>query len=52
MAKIILFIYSFGPFELVFKFPYKSSMGLAHPLLSWEFTFKFIEIEGRRKGSQ
>jgi hypothetical protein len=46
------FTYSFGPFELVFKFPYKSSMGLAHPLLSWEFSFKFIEFEGRRKGSQ
>jgi hypothetical protein len=47
-----VFTYSFGPFELVFKFPYKSSMGLAHPLLSWEFSFKFIEFEGRRKGSQ
>ena len=46
------FIYSFGPFELVYKFPYFYSMGLAHPFLSWAFSFKFIEFEGRREGCQ
>jgi hypothetical protein len=43
------FIYSFGPFELIYKFPYIYSMRLAHPLLSRAFSFKFIEFEGREE---
>jgi hypothetical protein len=42
--KEVEFIYSFTPFELVYKFPCFSSIGLAHPLLSRDFSFKFKMI--------